>query len=258
MQPLLSFCFPRFTPSHNWPRLHWTDVYWRHWLFPFSGDGKALYFEDDGLQFQRFDEAYLEKLRSGDPRTEEHFVQYFSELIHLKLRSRLNSREAIEDVRQETFARIFVLLRGKEGVRNASALGALVNSICNHVLLEHYRSHSKSEAMEDATEIDIQSEDADVLDVMMSKDTQKTVRQILEKLSDRDRRLLKSIFLEERDKDEVCAEFGVDREYLRVLLHRAKLSFKSFYVKQMASSGPQGGGGGQFGRYVWLFSALFS
>jgi RNA polymerase sigma-70 factor (ECF subfamily) len=111
--------------------------------------------------------------------------------------------------------------------------------------------------MEDASEMDIQSEDTDVLDVMVSKDTQKTVRQILEKLSERDRQLLKKIFLEERDKDEVCAEFGVDREYLRVLLHRAKLSFKSFYVKHMASSGPSKGGGGNFGRYVWLFSALF-
>lgn len=218
---------------------------------------KALYFEDDGLQFQKFDDAYLDSLRKGDGRTEEHFVQYFSELIHLKLRSRLNSRDAIEDVRQETFARIFVILRGKEGVRNASALGALVNSICNHVLLEYYRSHSKSEAMEDASEMDIQSEGADVLDVMVTKDTQKSVRQILEKLSDRDRKLLRSIFLEERDKDEVCAEFGVDREYLRVLLHRAKLSFKSFYVKHMASSGPPAGRGGNFGRYVWLFCALF-
>ena len=111
--------------------------------------------------------------------------------------------------------------------------------------------------MEDASEMDIQSEDADVLDGMESKETQKTVRQILEKLSDRDRQLLKSIFLEELYKAEVCAEFGVDREYLRVLLHRAKLSFKSFYVKHMASSGPSGGGGSNFGRYVWLFSALF-
>jgi RNA polymerase sigma-70 factor, ECF subfamily len=223
----------------------------------FALKAEALCFEDDGLQFQKFDDAYLENLRKGDLRTEEHFVNYFSELIHLKLRSRLSSKDAIEDVRQETFARIFVLLRGKEGVRNASALGALVNSICNHVLLEHYRSHSKSDAMEDASEIDIQAEHTDVLDAMVSQDTQKTVRQILDKLSERDRQLLKRIFLEDCDKDEVCTEFGVDREYLRVLLHRAKLSFKSFYVKHIASSGPPGGRGSNFGRYVWLFSALF-
>jgi RNA polymerase sigma-70 factor, ECF subfamily len=209
------------------------------------------------LQFQKFDDAYLENLRNGDPQTEEHFAGYFSELIHLKLRSRLNSRDAIEDVRQETFARVFVLLRGKQGIRNASALGALVNSVCNHVLLEYYRSHSRSDAMEDASEIDIQAENTDVLEEMVSKDTQKTVRQVLEKLSERDRLLLKSIFLDERDKDEVCAEFGVDREYLRVLLHRAKLSFKSFYVKHIASSGSSAGKRNHFGRYVWLFCALF-
>ncbi len=179
-------------------------------------------------------------------------------MIHLKLRSRLRSREAIEDVRQETFARVFALLRGDEGIRNASALGALVNSICNHVLLEHYRSHSRSEAMEDASEMDIQSDRADVVSEMMSQDTQKIVRGILDKLSDRDRKLLKSIFLDERDKDEVCHEFGVDREYLRVLLHRAKQSFKSFYIKQTASSSSSRDKSGQMMRYVWIFAALLS
>lgn len=210
------------------------------------------------MQFQKFDDEYLENLRRGDPRTEEHFTSYFSELIHLKLRSRLRSKEAIEDVRQETFARIFALLRSGEGVRNAPALGALVNSICNHVLLEHYRSHSRSEAMEDASEIDIHSDRTDVLSEMMSKDTQKTVREILDHLSERDRKLLKNVFLDERDKDEVCAEFGVDREYLRVLLHRAKLSFKSFYLKQMASTKTHRDKSGQIMRYVWIFAALFS
>lgn len=209
------------------------------------------------MQFQKFDEAYIENLRKGDPRTEEHFVNYFSELIHLKLRSRLSSRDAIEDVRQETFARVLVLLRGKDGIRNASALGALVNSICNHVLLEHYRAHSKSEAMEDAEELDLPSAGKGVLHEILSQDTQKAVRQILDKLSDRDRQLLKSIFLDERDKEEVCKELGVDREYLRVLLHRAKLSFKSFYVKHIASSNLSGSRGKNFSRYVWLFPALF-
>jgi RNA polymerase sigma-70 factor (ECF subfamily) len=209
------------------------------------------------LQFQRFDEAYIEKLRGGDVGTEEHFVNYFSELIHLKLRSRLSSRDAIEDVRQETFARVLILLRGKDGIRNASALGALVNSICNHVLLEHYRSQTRSEAMEDASEIDLPFDGQNILGEILSQDTQRMVRQVLDKLSERDRRLLKSIFLDERDKDEICAEFGVDREYLRVLLHRAKLSFKSFYVKHVTPSLTTGIKGKQFTRYVWLFSALF-
>jgi RNA polymerase sigma-70 factor, ECF subfamily len=41
------------------------------------------------------------------------------------------------------------------------------------------------------------------------------------------------VLLEERNKDEVCAEFGITREYLRVLLHRAKQSFKSCYTSRL-------------------------
>jgi RNA polymerase sigma-70 factor (ECF subfamily) len=42
--------------------------------------------------------------------------------------------------------------------------------------------------------------------------------------------------LEERDKDEVCTELGLSREYLRVLVHRAKRSFKSFYLKRFGET----------------------
>ena len=96
------------------------------------------------MEFFAFDASYIERLRSGDAHIEAHFVSYFSELIRLKLRSRLNSKEAIEDVRQETFVRVLVLLRGEGGLRQPDRLGPFVNSVCNHVLLEHYRSQKKN------------------------------------------------------------------------------------------------------------------
>jgi RNA polymerase sigma-70 factor, ECF subfamily len=43
------------------------------------------------------------------------------------------------------------------------------------------------------------------------------------------------VFLDERDRDEVCHEFGVDRDYLRVLLHRAKQEFKTEYLRRLRS-----------------------
>jgi RNA polymerase sigma-70 factor, ECF subfamily len=46
------------------------------------------------------------------------------------------------------------------------------------------------------------------------------------------------VLLEDRDKDEVCAELGVSRDYLRVLVHRAKQSFKSFYVNKLGEQRP--------------------
>lgn len=192
-----------------------------------------------GLQFIAFDASYLERLTSGDARTEEHFVSYFSELIRLKLRSRLNSKEAIEDVRQETFVRVLAALRGEKGLRQADRLGPFVNSVCNNVLLEHY--HSKKRAittLDDEPETVFVDRKPDALSDLQAGDTKRIVREILGELTDRDRSLLRSVLLEERDKDEVCAELGISREYLRVLVHRAKQSFKDFYVSRLGENRP--------------------
>jgi RNA polymerase sigma-70 factor, ECF subfamily len=190
------------------------------------------------LQFQSFDESYVERLRAGDFRVQEHFVAYFSELIQLKLRSRLNSPQAIEDVRQETFTRVFIALRGEGGIRQPERLGAFVNSICNNVLLEHYRSSSRHSSLEDEEDKDFPATNVDIFGAVVAKQMEGKVREILEELSEKDRRLLREVFLEERDKDEVCRDFGVDRDYLRVLLHRAKQSFKSLYLKSIEARPP--------------------
>jgi RNA polymerase sigma-70 factor (ECF subfamily) len=190
-----------------------------------------------GLEFFAFDASYVEKLRAGDAHTEGHFVNYFSELIRLKLRSRLKCKEAIEDVRQETFMRVLTLLRGKGGLRQPDRLGPFVNSVCNHVLFEHYRSQKRTEAtIDDEVESTIAGREPSALRLLEAKDTERLVRQILNQVPERDRRLLHSVLLEERNKDEVCAEFGITREYLRVLLHRAKLSFKSCYIRRLGAS----------------------
>jgi DNA replication initiation complex subunit (GINS family) len=68
---------------------------------------------------------------------------------------------------------------------------------------------------------------------MYQRQVQQEVRQTLDELPKRDRRILKALFLEERDKDEVCRDFGIDRNYLRVMIHRAKQSFKECYMKRM-------------------------
>lgn len=189
------------------------------------------------MQFYGFDQLYVERLCSGDFRTEQHFVAYFSELIQLKLRSRVRSPQAVEDLRQETFARVFSTLRSDRGIREPDRLGAFVNSTCNNVLLEYYRSSKRDTPLDDESDNnDIPDTSVDVLDMIAHKQMENKVRAILEELPERDRRLIREVFLEERDKDLVCKEFGVDRDYLRVLLHRAKQSFRSLYIKSMAPS----------------------
>ncbi len=183
------------------------------------------------MEFQTFDTAYVDRLRGGDHATEQHFVTYFSELIGLKLRSRLQSPQAIQDVKQETFARVFALLRSPGGIRQGDRLGALVNSTCNNVLFEHYRQGKRADPLEEAEAATLVDNRPDALRDVISNETRSIVHGVLEKLGERDRKVLRQLFVEERDKDEICKELGVDRQYMRVLVHRAKQAFKTQYER---------------------------
>ena len=180
------------------------------------------------MEFFSFDESYLQRLRGGDFPTEQHFVDYFGQLLRIKLRSRLRSSQTVDDIRQETFVRVLKAVR-TGGVRSAEGLGSFVNSICNNVLQEHYRSSARSVSSQDETPLDPPDTSIDLDGMLVAKQTREQVRHTLSMLSEKDRRLLRAIFFEEKDKDEICTDFGVDRDYLRVLLHRAKQSFRTLY-----------------------------
>ena len=185
------------------------------------------------MQFQSFDAGYVARLCAGDSQTQEHFVSYFSELLQVKLRSRLQSLHAIEDVRQETFARVFAVLRKDGGLRQPERLGPFVNTVCSHVLMEHYRASGRSDSLDVEGAPELPARGASALDIVAARQIKDKVREILLDLAPRDRALLNAVFFDERDRDEVCREFGVDRDYLRVLLHRAKQEFKTEYVKRI-------------------------
>ncbi len=172
------------------------------------------------MERQVFDQEYISRLTRGDAETERHFSLYFGDLLLIKLRARVRSPQLIEDARQETFLRVLNVLRNKGGIQHPERLGAFVNSVCENVLLELFRSAGRLQQMpENAAEpVD---EGANAESSFVSSERKAAVRQVLEKLADTDRRILRMLFLEERDKDEICRELRIDRDYLRVRLHRA-------------------------------------
>jgi RNA polymerase sigma-70 factor, ECF subfamily len=190
--------------------------------------------------FQGFDGPYLERLRTRDPETERHFITYFSELILIKLRGRIFSRQLIDDVRQETFLRMLRILRSADGIREPERLGPFVNSVCNNVLREQLRSERRHAIPSGEPPDAPDTVGPDPESRLISKERKRVVRLVIEELPERDREVLRALFVEQRSRDEVCARLGVDRSYLRVLLHRAKESFLARLAQRPPLSGPNG------------------
>jgi RNA polymerase sigma-70 factor (ECF subfamily) len=182
-----------------------------------------------------FDADYVARLTAGDESTERHFTEYFGRLLAIKLRARLRSAAQIDDVIQETFLRVLTTLRSKGGLQSAGGLGAFVNSVCNNILFETYRAQTKQQNTVPDTELPLESPTASVESSLIGESERALVRRVIATLPSKDRHLLRLVFFEERDKDEICRRMGVDRQYLRVLLHRARNRFRQALAEEGAA-----------------------
>ncbi|HLH40401.1 MAG TPA: sigma-70 family RNA polymerase sigma factor [Bryobacteraceae bacterium] len=181
-----------------------------------------------------FDSDYLARLRDGDSETERHFVAHFSNVIRLSLRYRLRSWELIEDIRQETFLRVLNFLRNDGRLEHPERLGAYVHSVSINVMMELLRASTRHPPIP-ADAHNLVDQRASTEARLVTRERKELVRAVLGELAEKDRDILRSVFLEEGDKGEICERFGVDRDYLRVLVHRAKNRFREAFEKNEMS-----------------------
>jgi RNA polymerase sigma-70 factor, ECF subfamily len=188
-----------------------------------------------------FDKEYVERLRTGDAATEAHFVSYFDQLLRILLRARMLPPDKVEDVSQETFRRVLAAVRCDGAIRQPERFGAFVNSICKNALHERERAGRRTDPLEDA-HYEVPDKLPDAHTALVTQESRERVRQILAGMRAKDRDLLREIFFLEKDKDEICRERGVDREYLRVLLHRAKTRFRIDFEAKVVTKKAQSAG----------------
>jgi RNA polymerase sigma-70 factor (ECF subfamily) len=172
------------------------------------------------LERRSFDADYLQRLKDGDGPTEEHFARYFGALVRIKANASLRRSQAVDDVRQETLLRVLRNIR-RGDIEHPERFGAYVNTVCSNVMLELFRGDSRWRQFPEESP-EPESREPGGERQLLQDERRNLVRRALEELPLKDRQLLHRIFLDEEDKDTVCREFGVTREHLRVLLHRAR------------------------------------
>src|SRR5262249_8590734 len=140
-----------------------------------------------------FDGDYVRRLIAEDPETERHFTEYFGSLLSLKLRSPLRSAAQADDVGQETFVGVLTALKKKGSLASPEGLGAFVNSVCNNVLLETYRSKARTSPIDEEPAEPHADEPSAEWRVLKSEEREK-VREAIEGLPQRDQDLIRWLF----------------------------------------------------------------
>ncbi|MGE5322582.1 MAG: RNA polymerase sigma factor [Actinomycetota bacterium] len=186
------------------------------------------------MELYQFNEDYLSRLRARRAETEAHFVEYFNTLLKAKLRSDGYSEAPLSDIRQETLYRVLKAIY-LDKIQNPQSLRSFVYGVCERVELEYDRGEWRHWQDGNDEFPNVSDERATADGPARQAEMQQTVRWVLDKLAEKDRKILIALFMDEKERDEICRELGITRDNLRVLLHRALTSARKLLTKGSAN-----------------------
>lgn len=166
-----------------------------------------------------FDADFVTRLKQRDPDTCTFLVCSLTPVLEARLRYKLRDHSAIEDIRNETFCRVFCLVdRGR--IRHPEHFASFVRGVCDRVAQE---SRRKARATEPLPGAGMEPSDCQPhLDKLLVDEERKALvwREVM-KLDEADRRLIVEMHGEERDRREMARERGISKTGLNVRLWRA-------------------------------------
>jgi RNA polymerase sigma-70 factor (ECF subfamily) len=121
----------------------------------------------------------------------------------------------------------------EDKILNPAAIGAFLNGICRNVISEYRRRNMRDDPMPEV----IPEPPGKSIAESELFELREAIQQGLEQLSERDRRVLRSFYLEENSKDEIMKQTGMTDENFRVVLYRAKERFRAIYVERTKHRG---------------------
>ena len=174
---------------------------------------------------------------------ESPLSQSVVERLRLKLRYKVlyhvgHGCADVDDIVQESILR-FLRAEQRQSIRNTTELGAFLNGVCRNVILE-YRRRTRREPIADP---DIPIPDPGSRPEAEVLEMRDAIDHSLGELAERDRSILRDLYLEGKDKDEICKERGMTDSQFRVVLFRAKERFRRLYVPEMKTDVKRAGSG---------------
>jgi RNA polymerase sigma-70 factor (ECF subfamily) len=134
----------------------------------------------------------------------------------------------VDDLVQESLVRFFRAEQRKQ-IRNTEEFGAFLNGVCRNVILEYRRRRRREPPLDPDVPIPDPGvrPDADIFELRNAIDNG------LAELAERDRAILRALYLEGREKEDICREWGMTDAQFRVVLFRAKERFRRVYDTEM-------------------------
>jgi len=185
---------------------------------------------DSALRPSGFDEAYLQRLRSGDDETARHFDRHFRRLLRAKVWGKFNRQREEDLVDDVMAAAIENIMQGK--LSDASSLPAYVCGILTNSIKRALRT-ARPQSISIRFEVERIPDRAKSTELRLEeRERAEAVTKTLSSLSQRDREVLVDLFYHELSRREVCDKHGVTGDQLRLILFYAVRRFQKKWANR--------------------------
>ena len=178
---------------------------------------------------------FVSGIQQGQAESESAlYEKYSARVYYLALRQTKSPQDA-EDIRAETFLRVLLAVRNNQ-VRSVDALPSFILAVARNVVRELFarRQRLGETIPPEEAEVAIPSHEGFYLD----EEVRVAIRETIEQLKPRERRVLRMLFYEELDTEEVARRVAIAPERVRLVKSRALKHFRDIH-RRLTTMGPR-------------------
>lgn len=186
----------------------------------------------DSTQEPRISAELVADIRAGERHAEQAMIERYGRGLLYLLRRRCGDNELALDLRQDTFRIAIEKLRA-ESIADPAKLAAFLRGIALNLLSAHHRKAARRATTPDSDSVEATADEGrGPYDNVSSAQAQAAVRSLLAELkTPRDREILTRFYLEDEDKDVICADLEIDGAHFSRVLFRAKQRFRELLTE---------------------------
>jgi RNA polymerase sigma-70 factor (ECF subfamily) len=183
----------------------------------------------------------VERIRAGERAFEDALVLQYSRGVQFLISQSVSDGSVVEDLYQECFRMVLEKVRAGE-VSDPDRLSGFICSLARNIVIEYFRKTSRREGYHvpanhvPADEDAVPSREPSQLDRLLRDEKGSLARRVLDALpSDRDRSVLYRFYIAEDDREEICADLGIEATLLSQILCRARQRYKTLFEEYTAA-----------------------
>jgi len=176
--------------------------------------------------------SLIERLKRNEKDAQTELVKKFNSRILLYFRLRIKGEDSYEDLAQEVFASFFVGV-AKDKIPEDALIAPFMFGIAKRVMFNFFYKKKRDENIKKKGEENFDfSYDFEEEERLENEGMNTIIQQVMQKLPDVDKTILKEFYLKENNLGEVAEILGKSKHYVSVRKERALKKLKNEISKR--------------------------